>query len=609
MSSFSLIYGKLFLGTNVSRSVTMYVAVSGYGKARVIQFREDTRIPGTKRKKTHVVRTIGNYERMLAEDPDIIQKLRLQAAAETAEKKAMNQPLTLQVASRTINAPADVTASYRFGHALVKQIWNRMGLGAFFRKNSGKRNAEAVEKAIYYLVAHRLADPASILASASEQIRYAGIEPLGLNVFYQVLGTLAEQKDAVIEHLCAFFEKNSTRSGPQAYYDVTTYAFESTKWGELRMFGFSKDHKNNEVQVVMGLLLDNNGIPITYELFPGNTMDQSTLTCAVEKLKARYRLEKIVVVADRGLNSGDNLAFLVQEGHDFVISYTLKRAPRKLKDLALDDSGWVTDGSELDGQLSRFKILEETLQVKVPAVPAPQEGKRKRGRPKQYDTLEIPVKIHLTWTAKRAAKDKADRERMLEKLRKRLDKPYQLKADLKRGRNQYLSIDIDTNHCRLDEERIAQAERFDGYYAVITNNLAYDTNQVATIYGGLWQIEESFRVLKSDLRARPVFVWTDEHIRGHFVLCFLCLCLVRYAQFLLAEKKHVRASVRDIMEAIYSPLVLVQGEYPRNIVTPTCITQTYLDLADILSLPPLKTNMTLTGFRAATKLDLTVNLG
>jgi hypothetical protein len=270
----------------------MYVAVSGYGKARVIQFREDTRIPGTKKKKTHVVRTIGNYERMLAEDPDIIQKLRLQAAAETAEKKAMNQPLTLQVASRTINAPADVTASYRFGHALVKQIWNRMGLSALFRKNSGKRNAEAVEKAIYYLVAHRLADPASILASASEQIRYAGIEPLGLNVFYQVLDTLAEQKDAVIEHLCAFFEKHSTRSGPQAYYDVTTYAFESTKWGELRMFGFSKDHKNNEVQVVMGLLLDNNGIPITYELFPGNTMDQSTLTCAVEKLKARYRLEK-----------------------------------------------------------------------------------------------------------------------------------------------------------------------------------------------------------------------------------------------------------------------------------------------------------------------------
>jgi transposase len=118
-------------------------------------------------------------------------------------------------------------------------------------------------------------------------------------------------------------------------------------------------------------VLDNNGIPITYELFPGNTMDQSTLTCAVEKLKARYRLEKIVVVADRGLNSGDNLAFLVQEGHDFVISYTLKRAPCKLKDLALDDSGWVTDGSELDGQLSRFKILEETLQVKVPAVPLP----------------------------------------------------------------------------------------------------------------------------------------------------------------------------------------------------------------------------------------------
>lgn len=588
----------------------MYVAITGYGKSRVIQFREDTRIPGTKKKKTHVVRTLGNYERMLAEDPDVLQKLKLQAAAETAEKKAIGQPLALQLSAETIHAPTDVTASFRFGHALVKQFWHRMGLDALLQENSGKRNAEAVQKAIYYLVAHRLSDPASVLASANQQTQYAGVTPLGLDVFYQVLDTLAGQKEAVVAHLCAFFERHTTRSGPQAYYDVTTYAFESTKWGELRMFGFSKDHKNNEVQVVMGLLLDNNGIPITYELFPGNTMDQSTLTRAVDRLKERYQLEKIVVVADRGLNSGDNLAFLVREGHDFVISYTLKRASQQLKVLALDSSGWTSTSPdpEADGRLSRFKVLEETLQVKVPAMPASSEEKRKRGRPKQYDMLEIPVKIHLTWTAKRAAKDKADRDRMLERLRKRLNKPYQLKADLKRGRNQYLALDIDTEHCRLDEAKIAQAERFDGYYAVITNNLTYDTAQVATIYGGLWEIEESFRILKTDLRARPVFVWTDEHIQGHFVMCFLCLCLLRYAQYLLLTGKHIRVSARNIMESIYSPLALVQGEYPRSIVTPTCLTQTYLDLAAILSLPPLKTNMTLTGFRAATKLDLTVNL-
>lgn len=587
----------------------MYVAISGYDKARVVQFREDTRIPGTKKKKTHVVRTIGNYERLLAEDPDIIQKLKLQAAAETAEKKAMNQPISLQLSAETIHAPGDVTASYRFGHAVVKQLWQRMGLDALFREETGKRNAEAVEQAIYYLAAHRLCDPASILASANEQSRYAGIKPLGLDVFYQVLDTLAIHKETVIARLCAFFERHTSRSGPAAYYDVTTYAFESTKWGELRMFGFSKDHKNNEVQVVMGLLLDNNGIPITYELFPGNTMDQCTLTQAVERLKQRYRLEKIVVVADRGLNGHDNLAFLTEQGHDFVIGYTLKRAPQDLQALALNDSDWISAMCAETGELlSRTKVLADVLKVKVPAAPPPPDAKPKRGRPRKYDTLEIPVQIHLSWTAKRAAKDRADRERMLERLRKRLKKPYQLKADLKRGRNQYLALEIDTEHCQLDQAKIARAEQFDGYYAVITNNLTYTAQQVANVYGGLWQIEESFRILKTDLRARPVFVWSDAHIQGHFVLCFLCLCLLRYAQYLLLEQKQTRASAREIMEALDSPLAIVQGEYPRSIVTPTCLTQTYLDLAGILSLPPLKTNMTLTGFRAATKLDLSLNL-
>lgn len=587
----------------------MYVAITGSGKARVIQFREDTHIPGTKKKKIRVIKTIGNYERMVAEDPNIIEKLRDEAKALTAEKRASKKPLTIELDSQEINSPDDVTASYCFGHALVKQMWKRMGLERFFLEQCNKRNADAVERAIYYLAAHRLSDPASILSSCRDQEHYAGIKPLGLDVFYQVLDTLAMNKDAVIKRLNRFFERNTNRKGPEAYYDVTTYAFESTKWGELRMFGFSKDHKNNEVQVVMGLLLDNNGIPITYELFPGNTMDQSTLTKAVEELKAKYRLKKIVVVADRGLNGGGNLEFLCREGHDFVISYTLKRSSDELKAMALDPDGWSPIVDRKSGEaLGKSKVLEQVLKVKVPKAEDETIGLKKRGRPRKYDLVEIPVKIHLTWTAKRAAKDKADRERMLDKLKKRLEKPYQLKADLKRGRNQYLKLDVDTQNCCLDEERIRATERYDGYYAVITNNLDYSTEEVSDIYGGLWQIEETFRVLKTDLQARPVFVWSDQHIQGHFMLCFLCLCILRYAQYLLLHDNNERVSARKIMEAFSSPLAIVLGTYPNNVVTPTCIPEIYLHLAQVLGLPGLKTNMTLTNFRAATKLDLSINL-
>lgn len=586
----------------------MYVAISGYGKSRVIQFREETHIPGTRKKKTHVVKTIGNYEKMVAEDPDIVAKLKVEAARLTREKKAAEAPVTLEVPVGDILKPDDVVPSFRFGHGLVKQIWQQMGLDTFFETQCGKRNAETAAQAIYYLAAHRCADPASVHACAQEQSAYAGLKPLSLDVLYDVLDILSEQKPAVVEHLSRFFERKTNRQGPEAFYDVTTYAFESTRWGELRMFGFSKDHKNNEVQVVMGLLLDNNGIPITYELFPGNTVDQNTLVQSIEKLKSLYRLDKITVVADRGLNGGDNLEYLCGSGHDFVISYSLKRAPLTFKELVWSETGWNDDCREGEAVTFRSKVVKETLKVKLLIPESERTVTGKRGRPRMFREAEIPVKIHLTWSAKRAEKDRADRERMLERLRKRLDKPYQLKASIRRGCNQFLQMDLDTENWSLDEAKVEEAARYDGYYAVITNNLELDTAAVCKIYGGLWKIEESFRILKSDLRARPVFLWNDEHVKGHFAMCFISLCLLRYAQYLLETEKQVSASAREIMEAIHEPLVLVQGEYPRCIVTPTRITQTYLDLADVLGLPNLKMNMTLTKFRACTKLDLSVNL-
>ena len=587
----------------------MYVAITGLGKARVIQFREDTRIPGTNKKKTHVVKTIGNYERMLAEDPDVIAKLKVEAAEITKAKKDSVTPMTIHVPVADVTSPDTVVPSFRFGHALVKQLWNSMALDALFLQNCGRRNAATVAQALFYLVAHRCADPSSIRSSALKQTSYAGIEPLSIDVLYDVLDVLSKQKEVVVQHLASFFEKKTLRKGQETYYDVTTYSFESTRWGELRMFGFSKDHKNNEVQVVMGLLLDNNGIPITYELFPGNTMDQSTLTSSVERLKTLYRLDKVTIVADRGLNSGSNLEYLCKAGQDFVISYTLKRSPDAFKELVWNEDGWQDKVDPETGEITfQSKVVEHALKVKVPIDSQERSSENKRGRPKKYRLETIPVKIHLTWSAKRAAKDRSDRERMLERLRKRLDKPYQLKAAIKRGCNQFLQMEIDTNNWKLNEAKIEEAARYDGYYAVITNNLDLSTEQVSTIYGGLWKIEESFRILKTDLRACPVFVWNDEHIKGHFAMCFISLCILRYAQYLLAETSKENPSAARIMEAIHEPLALVQGEYPNNIVTPTRVSQTYLDLATILNLPILKTNMTLTKFRSCTKLDLTVNL-
>jgi len=588
----------------------VYVAITGSGKARVIQFREDTRIPGTGKKKTHVIETLGNYEKMIAEDPDIIAKLKQQAKEITLERKQNRAPLSIQLPVKDIKHPSDLTPSFLFGHALVNQLWKSMTLDKFFTENCGKRNAEAVAQALYYLVAHRCSKPASINASVAEQNNYAGVKPLGSDLFYGVLDVLADQKEDIVKHLCSIFKKKTDRNGPEAYYDVTTYAFESTRWGELRMFGFSKEHKNNEVQVVMGLLLDNNGIPITYELFPGNTMDQNTLKKAVDNLKALYKLDKITIVADKGLNSGKNLEYLCSEEHDFVISYTLKRSPESFKMLILDQEDWQESiDKETQEVYYRSKVVSQNLEVKVALQPGEENTPKKRGRPKKYKIEQIPVNIHLTWSAKRAAKDRGDRERMIARLRKRLDKPCQLKALLKRGCNQYLQMELDTDTWSIDEEKITSAAKYDGYYAIITNNLELSTEKACTIYRDLWKIEESFRVLKTDLKARPVFVWTDKHVCGHFAMCYISLCLLRYAQYIFGQKNQEELPAARVMEAINKPLVLVQGEFPANVVTPTRVPQCYLDLAELLKLPPLKSNMTLTQFRKSTKLDLSINIG
>lgn len=254
-------------------------------------------------------------------------------------------------------------------------------------------------------------------------------------------------------------------------------------------------------------------------------MDQSTFVKAVERLKEQYKLDKITVVADRGLNGKGDLQYLTQAGHDFVIGFTLKKSAAEIQKQALDQAGWTVTSVTEDGEVIRMeKVLDHELKVKVALSEEEIEALTpKRGRRPKYKEVVIPTKLHLTWDQARANKDRADRENILKKVTKDLEEPWRLKSNLKRGRNQYLTFDVSTEDLRLDEARISRQEQFDGYYALITNDLGLSTAKTCELYGGLWQIEESFRILKTNLRSRPVFVWTDRRVKGHFMLCFLAL--------------------------------------------------------------------------------------
>ncbi len=353
------------------------------------------------------------------------------------------------------------------------------------------------------------------------------------------------------------------------------------------MFGFSRDGKHNEVRVVMGLLMDSNGIPITFELFPGNTMDQKTLLSVVCRLKKQYQPDKVTLVVDRGLNGKDNLLYLEEESHDFVVGYTLKNASQDVKDLVLSKDGWTIDrvDKESDEILHKSRIIPQKLEVKCELSEEETAARtRKRGRPRKYKYVEIDVHLHISWSAKRAERDRIERHRVLEKSRKLAENPSLLEQRVQHGRNRYLDFRLDTEGMQIDEVKIAGQAQYDGYYALVTNAMELSGLEVSELYCGLWTTKDSCHILKTDIRARPVFVWTDERILGHFTFCYLALCLVRYIQYLYTAEYGEMISAERIRNYLYEASVAFVGEFPRTVLLPVNISEDYLRLHKLFGL-------------------------
>ncbi|MDO5151372.1 MAG: IS1634 family transposase [Oscillospiraceae bacterium] len=584
------------------------MAKSGTGKNMYYVFREDVRIKGTDKKKHLVIERIGRVDELKAKDPDIESKLRLEAKRRTVEKKNKFQPITVTYDNQIVEESKHCLKTLYFGHNHIFKIWSDMKLTNFFNKKANKKNAKFIERCIYGLVMHRLTEPMSVWSTIKDLDTYAGIESIGSDVYYQSFDVLYDMKEEIINYLNGFMKENTSRVGPMAYYDVTTHSFESVRQGELRMFGFSKNHKNNEVQVVMGLLIDNNGIPISFDIFPGNTMDQKTLQTAVEDLKKKYQLSKIVVIADRGLNGKDNLVYLVNEGHDFVIAYTLKKSPIDIQEYALSEDGWcnhVYDANDKSVLTWKEKIIPYKLTAKrelseeeIKAFPVT------RGRRKKYVEVEIETNLHITWSLKRKEKDYADRARVIKGVLDLIENPSKINQSIKRGKNQYMKIDIDTNKIELDIEKIKRHAQFDGYYAIVTNQLNYRTNEVTELYKGLWKIEESFRVMKTDFKASPVYLWKDEHVIGHFVMCYMALSIIRYTQFLYKEKFDETISAEKIMTAWRKAKIAILGNYPNIYLSPMELNEDYFRLQQCLNISPLLKYMKVNEFKKFTNLDI-----
>jgi transposase len=289
------------------------------------------------------------------------------------------------------------------------------------------------------------------------------------------------------------------------FYDVTTLHFESQDVDSIRNFGFSKNSKFNEVQVVLALVCTKDGLPVTYNLYPGNTYEGSTLIHAIDELLAKFKIAKIFIAADRGMFSEANLKHMDEKGVNYVVGATLRRMSDAKKEEILDGDGYVLKES-----------CEDLFWTK--------EFKHTESR-----------RLIVCYNSKRAACDAKKRIKLKEKLLAALEKSKAVKSTLKPAWQKYLTS---KGSVELDPNKFEEEARWDGVFGLITNCQNITAQETIERYRGLWRIEESFRVSKHDLKMRPIFHWTENRIEAHIAICFLALAVARHATYRMKTSGH-----------------------------------------------------------------------
>ncbi|MGI6317900.1 MAG: IS1634 family transposase [Dethiobacteria bacterium] len=420
-----------------------------------------------------------------------------------------------------------------YGYTVYKKLFQELGLKSILNNLQEQSKAQfSLSDSCFLMVLQHLLNPCSKRGAYLSQDRYVQLPQVDLNHLYRSLDILHIHKEKLEDTLYYHHRTLLSMHVDVVFFDVTTFHFESVKADSLRDFGFSKNGKFNEVQVVLALLVDTEGRPIGYELFPGDTFESKTLESALEKLEKRFGLRQVIIVADRGINSKLNLKRIAERGYRYIVASRIRKMKKELTEKLLDPKGYTELPLDEEGETFRYKVIEHHNEIK-----------------EEKEVYTIPERLVFTYSSKRAKKDRADRSRLIEKAHFLLADQAKIKASNKKGGKKYLKEIGSNSTWVLDEASIARDEQFDGYYGLQTNDHNLTPKALLEAYHRLWKIEESFRIMKSTLEVRPVFHWTESRIKGHFVVCFLAFILERTLELKL-KKAGITASPQKIREAI-----------------------------------------------------------
>jgi transposase len=467
-------------------------------------------VPETKNSRVKTIKALGYLEELKKLYPDPIAHFRQVAKEMTQNEEKIKIKIEIDFSAKTENTVKNI------GYFPLSQIYHELGLDYFANNTMRYKNNKYDENAVLkMLVYSRIFDPCSKKRTWENRGQFFDKMDFSLDDTYRFLDELWQHKTRLISHL----NNKIKHDVSNLYYDVTNYYFEIDEQDELRKKGVSKERRPNPI-VGMGLYMDKNGIPLSFDLYPGNTNDCETLLPSMKKMKNELDLDRVIIVADKGLNTHKNIAATILSGNGYVFSQTARGADMELKEYILDGNGYQDSG---DGFKIKSRIYPRLITV---------NGKRTR----------IDEKQVIFWSADYDRRAKREREEALKKAKKIVENPALLDNY---GSRKYVE-NKNGKSLSLNEKKISDDEKFDGYYAIVTSELEKSNNEIIEIYRGLWKIEESFKIMKSEFETRPVYLSRENHIKAHFLICFISLVILR----LLEQKLHYRYCGSHICNAI-----------------------------------------------------------
>jgi len=512
---------------------------------------QNYRRPEDGRTTSRTVKSIGYLDELEGRFDDPVAHFKALAEQMTAEHDAATAPVTVEI------HPAEKVDKRKenrrnVGSAVAKRVYDALGVEKALRNASDKMQVSYDLSAVMrLLVVHRLIEPGSKHAAWEARGRHFLRSSFSDDDMYHALGRIWEAHNAIVSAINRNVERRWGRDCSNVFYDVTNYWFERDPDdgpGGLLKKGVSKEHRPEPI-MQMGLLQDADAVPISYRLHPGNTADCDTMLPALADMKRDLSMDSVTAVADKGLNCSANMAALVAGGDHFVFSQSVRgtKSADAVRRRALDPEGYATVADADGDPTFKRKSWQGFKTVHLKA------GETASGRAEDVD---IEVKFVAFWSRKYERRARAQREKVLEKSRQLVASPGRYTRATHLGAARYVKgvvFDGETGEVcvtgtkpELDHDAIAADEACDGFYLIVTSHTDWDDGRIIDTYRGLWQIEESFKVTKSELETRPVWVWTPEHVQAHFLTCYVALVIVRILQKLHPDRPSAGAILGEL---------------------------------------------------------------